>query len=98
MVPFEIPSIHLLLTHQVSSFTKFCPSEARETSQVFPGIINKIQGLSRTAKKSMTFSRIAKKQSWTFPGCGNTKHICTQVKSIKRLYFEGGESTQFWTS
>ena len=42
----------------------FCPGKSRENFpnffQDFPGLINKIQGLSRTEKKSRTF-----------PGCGN---------------------------
>jgi len=50
-----------LLLKKVASL--FCPGEARETSDIFedfPELINKIQGLSRTAKKFRTFA-----------GCGN---------------------------
>ena len=49
----------------------FCPGKSRENSinifQDFPGLTNKIQGLSRTfqdSKKNPGLSR-------TFPGCGN---------------------------
>ena len=53
-----------------NNFT-FCPGKSRENSinifQDFPGLTNKIQGLSRTfqdTKKNPGLSR-------TFPGCGN---------------------------
>ena len=50
-----------------NNFT-FCPGKSRENSinifQDFPGLTNKIQGLSRTFQDS-------KKKSRTFPGCGN---------------------------
>jgi len=45
-----------LLLKKVASL--LCPGEARETSQIFkdfPGLINKIQGLSRTAKNPGLF-------------------------------------------
>ena len=49
----------------------FCPGQSRENLpnifQDFPGLLNKIQGLSRTfqnRKKNPGLSR-------TFPGCGN---------------------------
>jgi len=51
----------------------FCPGEARETSQI--GLINKIHGLinkifSRLINKIQGLSRIAKKIQ-DFPGCDN---------------------------
>ena len=52
----------------------FCPGQSRENLpnifQDFPGLMNKIQGLSRTfqnRKKNPGLSR-------TFPGCGNPVH------------------------
>ena len=56
--------------YKKNNFT-FCPGKSRENSinifQDFPGLTNKIQGLSRTfqdSKKNPGLSR-------TFPGCGN---------------------------
>ena len=47
-----------------NNFT-LCPGKLRENLiNIFPGLTNKIQGLSRTAKKNQGLSR-------TFPGCGN---------------------------
>ena len=57
-----------------NNFT-FCPGKSRENSinifQDFPGLTNKIQGLSRTfqdSKKNPGLSR-------TFPGCGNPDKV-----------------------
>ena len=59
--------------YKKNNFT-FCPRKSRENSinifQDFPGLTNKIQGLSRTfqdSKKNPGLSR-------TFPGCGNPDH------------------------
>ena len=56
--------------YKKNNFT-FCPGKSRQNSinifQDFPGLTNKIQGLSRTfqdSKKNPGLSR-------TFPGCGN---------------------------
>ena len=52
--------------YKKNNFT-FCPGKSRENSinifQDFPGLTNKIQGLSRTAKKIQDFSRMW--QPWT---------------------------------
>ena len=71
-----------------NNFT-FCPGKSRENSinifQDFPGLTNKIQGLSRTfqdSKKNPGLSR-------TFPGCGNP--VFNKVRSSeirKSLNFE----------
>ena len=58
--------VWVIQSQQKQNFT-FCPGKSRENFpnffQNFPGLINKIQGLSRTEKKSRTF-----------PGCGNPDH------------------------
>ena len=65
-----------------NNFT-FCPGKSRENSinifQDFPGLTNKIQGLSRTfqnTKKNPGLSR-------TFPGCGNPVNMNLRLKVTK---------------
>ena len=51
-----------VITYIKNNFT-FCPGKSRENFpnifQDFPGLTNKIQGLSRTAKKSRIFQDVA---------------------------------------
>ena len=69
-----------------NNFT-FCPGKSRQNStnifQDFPGLTNKIQGLSRTfqdTKKNPGLSR-------TFPGCGNPDVFkLTEFASSKKLF------------
>ena len=91
-----ISTINSFVQLQGTSYNKkknnftFCPGKSRENSinifQDFPGLTNKIQGLSRTfqdSKKNPGLSR-------TFPGCGNPEgkqHIKKQRIDQRRLYF-----------
>ena len=67
--------------YKKNNFT-FCPGKSRENSinifQDFPGLTNKIQGLSRTfqdSKKNPGLSR-------TFPGCGNPAYTSRIVTNL----------------